>query len=491
MILLLDYLSFRMQRIFAKFGLLFAFTMLGRLGVLAQEVQIEIPKTEISTNESLQIKISVVNGKINEYSIFPVIRGFTKSDISSGEQQVIMGGRLTQIANVVQNYRPLKEGTYNVQPFTMMVNGKQVRFLGTTVTVTAATSAYDFWASPDLEPEVDWVREDVFLAVATDVKEIYAGQAVNVVISFYALQSSPYLLKFPDNLFQLLSAAVKKLKPENCWEENFNIGGQIVPTTVKIKGKDYQQYKIYQSSYYINQPGEVTLPAISLPLIRLRPGNYGREEKRNYTSKPITIRVKPLPPHPMREKIAVGKFRLEEKVSQTTVKTGQSFNYDFHIIGQGNFSFLREPDTRRTLSIEMYPPNVQQQINRENGRVLGSKKFSYMIIANEPGNYNMADYFQWIFFNIETQNYDTLKPKISVRVEGESRTDKIIGNTSSGAYYDNIYLLDNHLTSLDDASQWKWILSFALGGSAIIGLILAAGSWFKRKKDKLPKNYEL
>lgn len=460
---------------------IFSGLLFGMIPVRAQEITIEIPKTEITINESLQIKISVVGGKVNDYSIFPVIRGFTKTDISSGEQQVIINGRLTQVSNVIQNYRPTKEGTYTVQPFSMTINGKPIRHQGGSVTVTAAPSAYDFWAAPDLEPIVETVREDIFLAVTADRNEIYAGEGINVSISFYALQSSPYLLKFPDNLFQQLSVAVQKLKPENCWEENFNIGGQIIPVVVKIKGKDYQQYKIYQSTYYINQPGEITLPAVSLPLIRLRPGNYGREEKRNYTSKPIKIRVKPLPPHPLRERVAVGRFKLDEKISQTNVKTGQSFNYEFQVSGQGNFAFLREPDTRRTPAMELYPPNVQQQINRENNRVSGSKKFTYMIIPNEPGYYKMADYFQWIFFNIEKQDYDTLKPKLSIRVEGESLTDNLIGNIGSSSFYDNVYKLDNKPKKTDRVSDWIAVLSFALGSSAAVSLLLAAASMIKRR----------
>jgi hypothetical protein len=450
----------------------------------AQEIQIEIPKTEIAINESLQIKISVINGKVNDYSSFPAIKGFIKSDISSGDRQALISGRLTQISQLAQNYRPTKEGVYTIAPFTMTVNGKQISYPGATITVTAAsssTSAYDFWSAPDLEPEIEVSREDVFLAVAADRKEIYAGEGINIVIAFYALQSSPYLLKFPDNLFQQLSAVVKKLKPENCWEENFNIGGQILPTVVKIKGKDYQQYKIYQSNYYLNQAGEIELPQISLPLIKLRPGNYGREEMRNYFSKSLKIRVKPLPSHPLSGKVAVGQFKLEEKISQTTLQTGQSVNYDFQISGQGNFAFLREPDTRRTSALEIYPPNVQQQINRENSRVTGIKKFTYMIIPNEPGTYAMSDYFQWIFFNTEKQTYDTLKPQISIRVEGESKVDHAISDIGSKAYYDNIYKLDNRLKSLKSADIWKSVISFVLGSSVMISIALVLATFLKRK----------
>lgn len=439
----------------------------------AQEIQIEIPKTDITTNESLQIRISVINGKVNDYSAFPAVKGFAKSDISSGDQQVVVNGRLTQVAYVVQNYRPAKEGTYTIPPFTMTVNGKLIRSEGATVNVNQATSAYDFWAAPDLEPEIEVSRSDIFLAVAANTKEIYAGQSVNVTIAFYALQSSPYLLKFPDNLFQKLSEMTKKLKPENCWEENFNIGGHIIPTNVKINGKDYQQYKIYQSAYYLNKAGEIELPAISLPLIKLRPGNYTREELRNYSSKPLKIKVKPLPAHPLSEKVAVGKFKLEEKVSQTSVRTGQSVNYDFQIVGEGNFAFLREPDARRTPALEFYPPNVQQQINHENNRVTGYKKFSYMIIPNESGTYNMADYFQWIFFNTEKSDYDTLKPQIIIRAEGESQTDNNISSAGSSAYYDNIYKLDNRWRNLDSAEMWKSLLTFILGGSVFIVLAFA------------------
>ncbi|MCS6968942.1 MAG: BatD family protein [Cytophagales bacterium] len=457
-----------LQMLFLALGLAY----LHRHGY-GQDIRIEVPRTEIAIDEFLQIKVSVVGEKISSHSAFPSIRGFAKAEISSGEQQVILNGKLVQVTHLAQSYRPQREGTHNIPPFSMTINGKQVQFEGMTIQVTKVAAARNFWTAPDLEPDVTVPREDVFLHVSASGKEVYVGEGVNVAISFYALQNSPFLLRFPDDLAQKLAAAVKKLKPENSWEENFNIGGQIMPEFVKINGKEYQRYKIYQATYYIPTAGEVELPAITLPLVRIRPGNYGREEVRNYASKPLKIKVKPLPPHPLVEKIAVGRFKLEEKISKPHLQTGQSTSFEFQITGEGNVAFLREPDIRHTPHLEIYPPNVQQQIQHAYDRVTGSKKFTYLIIPKEPGTYPLANFFQWIFFNLDKSNYDTLKPKTILQAEGESLADKAIDNISGSAFYDYLYTMDNQLYRLDSADWWKTALTFLLGISALVTMVLA------------------
>ncbi|WP_448520549.1 BatD family protein [Rhodoflexus sp.] len=448
----------------------------------AQEIQIEIPKTEIPINESFQIRISAINVKISDYGAFPTIKGFTKSDISSGDRQILTNGRITPVSYIVQNYRPLKEGSYTVPPFSIIVNGESVSSPGVTVNVVeASVSGRDFWSVPDLmESEIAINRGNIFLEVITNTKEVYVGEGFNVMVAFYESINNPLLISFPSDMAQRVAAMSQKLKPDNCWEENFNVPRDVIPVLVKIKGKDYKQYKVYQSQYYVNKAGEIQLPQVSLPLVKWRLNNSGREEMRNYSSKPLKIKVKPLPPHPLSDRVAVGRFKLEEKVGQTRLQTGQSTSYDFQITGEGNFAFIREPDTRRTLAMELYPPNVQQQINREGSRVTGSKKFTYMIIPNEPGTYKMADYFQWIFFNTEKNDYDTLKPSTVIEVAGESRADNSISNSSSSAYYDGIYKLDNNLKSLESVHIWKWLLTFALGICAVAGLVIALAG-LKRK----------
>ena len=105
--------------------------------------------------------------------------------------------------------------------------------------------------------------------------------------------------------------------------------------------------------------------------------------------------------------------------------------------------------------MDIYPPNIAQDINRGAGRVTGSKKYSYFGIPNEPGQYNLKDYFSWVFFNPKTETYDTLRSEIKLEVTGESKQNVSISSTDLGSFYDSIDLASNELKPLkkDNTTQ--------------------------------------
>ena len=152
------------------------------------------------------------------------------------------------------------------------------------------------------------------------------------------------------------------------------------------------------------------------------------EDYEKFNSKPVEVKVIDLPDHPLKDEVIVGNFRLREKINKEKLKTGESFNYDFEIVGEGNISSIKEPEINKN-SIDFYSPNSQQIINREKSKVYGSKKFSYYAIPNVPGDYNLSDNIYWIYFNSNKKKYDTLKTNITLSVTGEIK-DRINKNNS-------------------------------------------------------------
>ena len=107
------------------------------------------------------------------------------------------------------------------------------------------------------------------------------------------------------------------------------------------------------------------------------PSFFGRdrqEDFKTFNTKPKTVNVKALPPHPLKDQVAVGKFNLDEKVDKLSVETGDSFEYQFNIYGEGNISGINDPIIPSDKNIDFYPPNINQDVNRGNGRVYRIKK---------------------------------------------------------------------------------------------------------------------
>ena len=100
-----------------------------------------------------------------------------------------------------------------------------------------------------------------------------------------------------------------------------------------------------------------------------------------------------------RDVVAVGDYHLDEHMRTTNLETGISTGYEFNVYGEGNISAIEKPIMKSNNNFEFYEPNVRQNINREQNRVTGTKSFGYFLIPKEPGQFNMGDYFQWVFFN--------------------------------------------------------------------------------------------
>ncbi len=458
--------------------------------LFAQELSVEVGKTEIALNEALQITATVTNGQLSGAGGFPEIKGFTKIGTSSSSYTNIINGKISQSQSVIQNYKPSKEGTFQIPAFTMSVNGKQVSFGGATVRVGAAVQQRDPWDTffgmdNDASENVDYVnvKEDAFFAVAPNKDEVFVGEGFNLSIAMYIADQNQATMEWHE-VGQQLTDILKKIKPSNCWEENFSVE-EIIPERVTIGGKGYRQYKVYQANFYPLNNKPISFPSTEFKMIKFKVANrqsfFGSAYQKDFTvfrSKPKTVRVKDLPPHPLKDKVAVGNYKLEEAISSENLQTGQSFEYKFKVVGEGNISAAREPMLPEVRDFEIYPPNVKQQVNRSGNNVYGSKLFTYMAIPKEPNWYKLGDYFQWVYFNLNTQKYDTLKSALRVRVTGESKMNVSIESNDRGGFYDLIDEKNNDFVSINRDQAIK---GFANIG--ILGLLLATAFFaFKKRK---------
>jgi hypothetical protein len=433
--------------------------------IWAQNISVTLGPDEIGENQAWTITVTVNNDRLKSYDNFPDLEGFRKRGTSTQSQTSIVNGQISSSQSVVMTYLPLQQGTIIIPPFKMKVNdqiissnGKRVR-IGPPVQTQQRDPLRSFF---DRDPASDFfgrgetefvdVKEDAFLALTTTKDEVYAGEGFTTTLSFLVADNNRAPMQFHE-LGKQLSDILKKLRPSNCWEENFNIEN-IEGESVEISGKYYTRYKIYQAAFYPLNTQPIAFPSVGLEMIKFRvarnPSFFGQNRKEDFKtfySKPKTVKVKELPAHPLKESVAVGDYRLDERLMATDLKTGQSIGYDFNIYGEGNISAIEKPVIHKDNDFDFYDPNVKQSVNREYGRVSGSKTFSYFMIPKEPGQYDMADYFQWVFFNPKTNEYDTLRSEKVVTVTGESKKNLSIESTDTGSFYDRITTADNQLQS--------------------------------------------
>lgn len=474
-----------------KIGLLGCWLVLLSVGLVqAQDVNIKMGANEIGLNQYFTLSISITNDNIRQHSPFPEIPGFVKRGTSSSSSTSYINGQVSSSHTITQNYQPTEKGQFTLASFKMEVNGKGIGAAGTKITVgepvqARRQSAFDdpmssFFGRSEPTEYVD-VKADAFLALTTSKNEVFVGEGFTTTLAFYVAASNRAELRFFD-LGQQVGEIVKKIKQEHCWEENFNIE-QINGEPVTLEGKQFTRYTVYQATFFPLNVKDVKFPSVDLQLIKYKvaknPSFFGQnrqEEITTFATSPRTVRVKELPPHPLREQVAVGQYQLREKLDKGTVETGQSINYSFDVIGIGNISAINEPTIPEDDNFDFYAPNTRQNINRGNGRISGSKSFNYYGIPNEPGNYALSDYFSWVYFNPQTQRYDTLRSELTLTVTGESRKNEYILSNDVGAFYDRINTEDNTLRSTAGMKWFRWVMN------AFVVLVLALTVWMVFRK---------
>lgn len=458
----------------------------------AQKIQVTLGPDEIGENQSWTITLTVQNDRLKSYDNFPDINGFRKRGTSTQSTQNIINGQISSSQSIIMTYLPVKQGTFTVPDFTMKVNDKVVQVSGKKVKVgpPAEQNQDPFRSFFDRDPDdffgrgetefVD-VNDEAFLALSTSKDQVYTGEGFNATLAFFVSEDNRAPLQFYE-LGRQLSDILKKLKPNNCWEENFNIEN-IEGEPVSIGEKSYTRYKIYQATYYPLNSEDIVFPRVALEMIKYRvaknPSFFGQNRKEDYKtfySKPKTVRVRELPEHPLKDVVAVGNYKLSEMMPSTDITTGKSVSYVFTVFGEGNVSEIQKPNVPNDANFEFYEPNIRMDIKRQNGRVTGTKSFNYFLIPKEPGRYNLKNYFSWVFFNPDERRYDTLQSKLTVYVTGESTKNESIAANDDGSFYDKIQTADNSLSLIRD-NNWQQ----AVFGIFIV-LVLASSAYLVFKK---------
>jgi hypothetical protein len=449
--------------------------------VMAQEPVIKLGKNTIALNEPFTITVTVSNEDLKNYQGFPDIPGFAKAGTNSSTSTSFVNGNISFTQSITQNYIAQKEGTYTLKPFTMKINGSNVRAPGSNITVGAPKEARRQQHDPyNYDPFEDWfgsaapsdkeyvdVKEDAFFAVTTSHDQVYVGEGFTATVALFVAEDNQAEMNFYE-LGAQLGEIIKKIRPANCWEENYGID-EIHAKMVTVNNKKYKQYKIFQATYFPLNTQTVKFPSIGLKMVKYKiakePSFFGNnrvEDFKTFYSEPKEVNVKELPPHPLKDVVAVGNYKLAETVSKKEVNTGESFNYTFRINGEGNISAINAPQMPSSARCDFYPPTVRQSINRVNNRVSGSKTFNYYAVPTVPGQVKMGDYFSWVYFNPTLHKYDTLRAKLTVNATGE-RQLSATGSTSNDNFYRLIDQVDNKPISRHHDIDLRTIANIFMG----------------------------
>ncbi|NIJ55630.1 BatD family protein [Dyadobacter arcticus] len=467
------------MKLYALLNIILCFSGIVYAQEFNDEASIEIGSKNLSLEQPFLISVVIRDAENRPSIIFPDIKDLEKRSKSGTSSMSTVDGKKVVIQTITQEYYASKAGNYLIPEFTINVNGQRL-YANETIVIFSLGAAFADGSlegnTEALEAEVDDIGDGIFLSVQTDKKSAYIREGFAVRISLYIAENAPVRMEFY-RFNEQLQSILKVLRPINCWEENVGIE-EIVNRKVTIRGRRYSEYNMYQARLFPLTSEDILFPSVKLDMLvtdNAMTVNVDKKIVKAFRSKPIRIAVKQLPDHPLRDQVAVGQYSLKEKLSAELVYPGESIRYMFKVEGMGNITAIPAPVIVANSYFDIYPPEVSQVVKRSFQNVIGEKTFDYFIVPRKDGTFPLGRYFQWIYFDSQTEKYDTLRSGKSLKVEGEDYRLANLSLSGSAGLYDNLESQDSSRESFD----YKQILKDATNAIVIILLIIMF--WVFRK----------
>lgn len=478
--------------------------MFGSVTLVAQgstpAAEIVLGKSVFPINEYYTISFKLRGAPLERYSAFPEVEGFKKSGKSSTTTTRTVNGQSSTELTITQRYAAFTEGSFVVKPFTMTVNGLTLRSEGATLRVEpqATTAAPappssgplqgiglldQLFGKPKPQEYVE-AQDQAFLAVVPDKARVFMGEGVHVGLYFYLAPQDQAVLNFY-NFAGQLPGIIRQLRQRTVWEESFD-EQEVLPENVTVGGKPFLRYRLWEAELYPLNTQPLTFPSVGLQMLKYRvakkpvAGLDNRlEDYKVYYSAPRTIPVVALPPHPLRDQVPVGSYQVREAIDRTTFRTGQAFAYTFTVEGEGNLAAVNLDTPPVRPGVEVYGPEVQQELTRQGGRVGGRKSFRFRLVARRPGPVALDSLLHLVVFNPATARYDTLRPDLRPLVRGPVREASTFRARLDDPFYQEaLASADTTVRPRNAYRNVRWYANLLL--LALLGL--AGAGWWRAKR---------
>jgi hypothetical protein len=270
-------------------------------------------------------------------------------------------------------------------------------------------------APPDL---ADQIGDNLFLKATVDRSRVIQGEQINLMIKLYTRLPGTDItdIKFPTM--------------KGFWQEDIGNPKTYEQTRETVNGKEYIVAIIRKMILFPTQSGTLEISPMEVRTtvqVRSRSfdpfdsffGNpFGRTVPYALKTDPLKIRVDPLPAGaPAGFKGAIGTFKMSSTVDKRTTKTNEPVTLKITIGGTGNIKLLESPEVALPADFEQYTPKVSENIDREQGKIVGSKTFELLLIPRYPGQKTIKP-VSFCYFDIDRREYVTLRsPAIELTVE--------------------------------------------------------------------------
>ncbi|MEY4383338.1 MAG: hypothetical protein RI995_880 [Bacteroidota bacterium] len=456
-----------------------------QMGMFAQsKPSLQVEGKNISTEEDLVISISseqqLPNGESPSYQ-FPEINFFRKIGVSRGKASKLVNNQLVNVVIYSQHYRPINAGIIQVPALEFLINQQSVKsdpFSVTVVKALESPAAKEEESALEVPKEVLVNKNKIFLLVSSNVYRPFVGQGFTLKFSLFIPENNVEELSFDRNDLQI-PLQLQKLKPSNCWQENFDLQQEKVISTI-WQGVKYKEYRFFQSTFYPLDNQIIRIPSLYLRLLKtVRKGSEVQKTPVEFASVPFQIVPKKLPVGISPTKIPIGNYELKEQISKSNASTRETLTYTYSFIGDGNTFAIEEPEVESDYFLRFTTLSKEELIFPFRDKMFGNISQKIQIIPKQPGKFALKKYFYWVYFNTQKARLDTLFSTIVLDIKGKPEDAKLDTHDETSEVYRGIENISSVQTTWNTWSNWQRVANLVIISLFIVVVFLVIGT---RKK---------
>jgi len=402
---------------------IFAFMILLPGMIQAQVTFQASAKNVVRINDRFQLTYTLntdegKNFRGPDISDFKVLGGPSTSQSSSVQ---IINGNVSRTVEYSFTYviQAIKEGIFTIDPATIVVDGKtyESNTVKVQVVQTGSSQQQNSGQSDGTATANDF-KDDVFIRVSTDKKNVLQGEQVIATYKLYFRVNinSPRIENEPSFKGFWVNNLQKDLQNYVQYQETYN-------------GQRYQVAELKKVALFPQRSGEITIPAMegtcqtqvkSASKSRSRDPFFDNFFNDPFSSRyktieiplksnSVTLNVDPLPSanKPMDFSGAVGSFNFTSNINKTELKANEAINLKFTVSGSGNVELVDKINVSFPPDFEVYDPKVTKNINISNAGISGQKVFEYILIPRVPGDFQI-EAVKFSYFDLAKNQYVTL-----------------------------------------------------------------------------------
>jgi len=401
----------------------------------SQDIKVEAEYPSV-VEAGQQFSVSwTVNTRGGQFSA-PSFEGFYKlmgpqTSYSSSTQ--IINGKVSQKTTYSHLYylQALEEGSFVIPPASFTFRNKTYYSDSLRIEVVGTVAnRQNVQAAGEEDTRIETANKDLFLDLSVNRREVYIGEHITATIKIYTRVDLSGIneIKYPPFTgflkTDIETPALTSLKQEN------------------IKGTIYGTGVIQQFLLFPQVTGEITIDAVQISvLVRQKSGQtdpfFGdffstyQTIPRAVISPVVKINVKPLPgTKPDDFSGVVGNLDLKATIDKDTVTVNDAVNFKITVSGNGNLKLASVPTMKLSPDIEVYDPQVKDNIKNSINGTSGLRTFEYLLIPRHHGDFSIPP-VSYSFFNTSTGKYETLTTR-EFNFHARRSTDESTGITVYG-----------------------------------------------------------